>query len=233
MHQYKRPIGGRENILKTFLYFVKNLLANVKRTLKLALFKAKWKTRNRHNHTRAENIFPLNIVSVGKETYGPLHVRSYKASGEKLTIGNYCSIAENVCFILSGEHDYTRFSTFPFSAYFGEKEVDAFSKGPITLEDDVWIGYGAIILSGVHIGKGAVIAAGSVISKDVPPYAIVGGYNKLIRYRFSAEVIEKIQNVSLENLDALKIRNSPCCKQKVTEENVEELIKQIEACRNF
>lgn len=57
------------------------------------------------------------------------------------------------------------------------------------LEDDVWIGYGAMILSGVRIGKGAVIAAGSVISKDVPPYAVVGGYNQLIRYRFPAEII--------------------------------------------
>ena len=216
--------------LLTLLYFIKNLLANVKRTLKLAFFKAKWKAHNRHNHTRAENLFPLEQVSIGKETYGSLTVHAYNAQHEKLTIGNYCSIAENVHFILSGEHDYKRFSTFPFVAYYGEKEVDAFSKGEIVLEDDVWIGYGAMILSGVRIGKGAVIAAGSVISKDVPPYAVVGGYNQLIRYRFPAEIIEKLSSVSLEKVDPLKIRNSACSKQHVTEENLEDVIAQINSC---
>lgn len=214
----------------TFLYFIKNLLANVKRTFHLAFFKAKWKAHNRHNYTCAENVFPLEKVSVGKETYGALTVHAYKAQNEKLTIGNYCSIAENVHFILSGEHDYKRFSTFPFVAYYGEKEVDAFSKGEIILEDDVWIGYGTIILSGVRIGKGAVIAAGSVISKDVPPYAVVGGYNQLIRYRFPAEIIEKLSSVSLEKVDPLKIRNSACSKQHVTEENLEDVIAQINSC---
>lgn len=98
------------------------------------------------------------------------------------------------------------------------------------LEDDVWIGYGAMILSGVRIGKGAVIAAGSVISKDVPPYAIVCGYNKFIRYRFSAEIIEKLTNVSLDKIDPLKIRNSDCCKQQITEDNLEDIIAQINSC---
>lgn len=70
---------------------------------------------------------------------------------------------------------------------------EATSKGDIVVKDDVWIGYGSIILSGVHIGQGAVIAAGSVVSHDVPPYAIVGGVPaRLIKYRFSEEMTKKL-----------------------------------------
>jgi len=68
---------------------------------------------------------------------------------------------------------------------------EAFSKGDITVDDDVWIGYGVTILSGVHIGQGAVVAAGAVVTHDVPPYAIVGGVPaKMIKYRFTPPVID-------------------------------------------
>lgn len=83
-------------------------------------------------------------------------------------------------------------STYPFKRKLFHGGEEAVSKGDIIVGDDVWVGYGATILSGVHIGQGAVIAAGAVVNKDVPPYAIVGGIPaKVIKYRFSESVCKK------------------------------------------
>ena len=214
--------------MKTVAYFIKNLLANVKRTVKIAWFKAKWKKANSHNYTTASNIFPIEKVKVGKNTYGPICVYAYGAKGERLTIGSYCSIAADVRFLLSGEHNYKRFSSFPFPAYYEKKERDAFAKGEIVVEDDVWIGFGTTILSGVRIGKGAVIAAGSLISKDVPPYAIVAGNNKIVKYRFSEEIIQKLKDIPLDKINPNYVRNQDCCMQEVTQENIDQIIEALE-----
>ena len=78
---------------------------------------------------------------------------------------------------------------------------EAFSKGDITLGDDVWVGANVTICSGVTIGQGAVIAAGAVVTKDVEPYTIVGGVPaRIIRYRFSQEIIKRLLTVDLERL---------------------------------
>jgi serine acetyltransferase len=85
---------------------------------------------------------------------------------------------------------------------------EAFSKGNIVIDDDVWIGYGVTILSGVHIGQGAVVAAGAVVTKDVPPYAIVGGVPaKIIKYRFSPEIIEELMKIDYSKLEEDDIKN--------------------------
>ena len=82
----------------------------------------------------------------------------------------------------------------------GDPKAEAISKGDITI-DDVWIGFRATILSGVHIGQGAVVAAGAVVTKDVPPYAIIGGVPaKIIKYRFSPEVIEQLLKLDYSKL---------------------------------
>ena len=84
----------------------------------------------------------------------------------------------------------------------GDEEQEAVTKGPIVLEDDVWIGQDSIILSGVTIGRGSVIAAGSVVTKSVEPYSIVGGNPaRLIRYRFDDELRLKMMSVNFEKLD--------------------------------
>lgn len=96
---------------------------------------------------------PLDLFDFGKYNYGNINILTFGNKNEKLKIGNFVSIAQNVTFILSGGHYTDTFTTYPFKAeYFKEKESETLCKGPITVCDDVWIGYGATILSGVTIG---------------------------------------------------------------------------------
>ena len=166
-----------------------------------------WKNENRHNGTWLDIDTDIKRVHVGKATYGPLRVY-YEAPGYELFIGNYCSIAHENAFLLSVDHAINRLTTYPVKKRITEgTAVDAVSKGNIIIEDDVWIGYGVTILSGVHIGQGAVIAAGAVVSQDVPPYAIVGGVPaKVIKYRFSPEVVDYLQTLDYGSLDETKIQ---------------------------
>ena len=153
--------------------------------IKLWLFRKRYRKINRHNETLIMNFCDLSKVVVGKKTYGEIRVTDFSLSNTKLQIGSYCSIAPNVRFLLGGEHPVYSISTYPFKVKsFGEFR-EAGSKGDIVLRDDVWIGDGAIICSGVTIGQGAIVAAGAVVTKDVEPYAIVGGNPaKFIKWRF-------------------------------------------------
>ena len=154
------------------------------------------------------NIFPMECVEVGNGTYGELHILSYFPPIEKLTIGNYVALASNVHFILSGNHQTETLFTYPIRSTLEGKhcQTDSRSKGPIIVEDEVWIGYGATILSGVTIGKGSIIAAGAVVTHDIPPYAIVGGNPaRFIRYRVAEEIIPIIKNVCLNKLSSTQI----------------------------
>ena len=140
-----------------------------------------------------------NRVSIGDYTYG-LSSSSFLLfkKTDEVRIGKYCSFASGVLFIASGEHNHRAVSNFPFCAHYLDcgAEKDTFSKGAILIGSDVWVGARAIILSGVKIGDGAVIAAGAVVAKDVPPYAIVGGVPaKLIKYRFSPDIIEELLQI--------------------------------------
>lgn len=124
-----------------------------------------------------------------------------------MTIGSYCSISSKVTFLLGGNHEGGNISTFPFRAKIINEKSEAISKGPIIIDDDVWIGYGVTILSGVHIGQGAIIAAGAVVTKDVPPYAIAGGVPaKVLKYRFSHELIAKLLKVDYGKLTEAMVR---------------------------
>ena len=138
-------------------------------------------------------------VSVGACTYGVDHatVLLFKRT-DRVHIGKYCSIAEGVKIIASGEHNYRAVANFPFHAHYLNQgnEKDTFSKGMVMIGNDVWVGARVTILSGVTIGDGAVIAAGALVAKDVPPYAIVGGVPAvLIKYRFSPEIIKELLEI--------------------------------------
>lgn len=171
-------------------------------------FKKIWKEKNPNNEITPVNIFdfPIEKVEIGKYSYGPIIVESWGSEEEKLKIGDFVSIAKGTKFLLGGNHEVETFTTFPFKVkFFGEK-MEAKTKGPIIVEDDVWIGTDSIILSGITIGQGAIVGAGSVVTKDVPPYSIVGGnLAKILKYRYSQEIIERMLEIKWNTIDIEKI----------------------------
>lgn len=166
-----------------------------------------WRKKNKHNDTFMENLFNRDMVTVGKGTYGGIFAITC-GQDAKLRIGNYCSIASGVRFMVQGDHALDTISTYPFRVQIGQADVgEALTKGDIVVEDDVWIGESALVLSGVRIGQGAVVAAGAVVTKDVPPYAIVGGVPaKVIKYRFTEEICKKLYEIDYERFDPLTIK---------------------------
>lgn len=181
------------------------------------ILKRKWRSLNKHNKTSVVGIFNLDCVTVGRETYGGINALTFNETS-KLFIGNFCSIAPNVMFIVSADHYVQNISTYPFKVKVLNEKLEGVSKGDIIVDDDVWIGYGATILSGVHIGQGAVIAAGAVVAKDVPPYAIVGGVPaKVIRYRFDEKMIEKLIKIDYSQLT-----------EEIVRERIDELYQSVD-----
>lgn len=169
--------------------------------LKLLWFRKKWRKQNRHNLTTAKNCFNARWVTVGNGTYGELDVRHFGNPDERVVIGNYCSIGPECVFMTGGEHRYDGVSTYPFRVKLGLCDNESVTRGPIVLEDDVWVGFRSTIMSGVTIGRGAVVAAGAVVTKDVPPYAIVGGVPaKVIKYRFPETVIAEAKKLDFNKL---------------------------------
>ena len=138
----------------------------------------------------------------------------YPINRDQLIIGKFCSIACGAKFLFtSANHSLSSLSTYPFPIFFEEwglakKNVtDAWEqKGDIVIGNDVWIGYEAVILSGVTIGDGAIIGARSVVTKDVAPYTIVGGIPaRPIRKRFSEDTILTLLNMRWWNWSKEKI----------------------------
>lgn len=153
--------------------------------------------RNPHNQTdiHLAELAKRHGFDIGAYSYGRPKVR-FPESGSKLTIGRFCSIADKVEILLGGNHRTDWATTYPFSAlralWPGAPETEEYheSRGNVTIGHDVWLGSGATILSGITIGHGAVVAAQALVTRDVPPYAIVGGNPaKIIRYRFDEDTI--------------------------------------------
>lgn len=199
-----------------------------KRKKKKPLLSA-WKEKNQHNGTIVTPNTNIDHVIVGKHSYGIIDVEFYGTGSEMLRIGNYCSIGPNVHFILASEHPYCGLSTYPFKVKFGLQPAEAKSKGDIVLDDDVWIGLGAIINSGVHIGKGAIVASGSVVVKDVEPYSIVGGNPaKFIKYRFEKEIREKLLKIDFSKIDEQKIIDHiDDVYENLTVDNIDSILEKI------
>lgn len=187
-------------------------LRTIIRQLEKNKFDKEWRKRNAHNDTMiGDRTFPINNVSVGKATYGMLQVQSlFEQDGERLEIGNYVSIAPGVQFLLGVNHQLNTFTTFPlYSRLVNRSPVDAINKGPLIVEDEVWIGTDAILFSGIRVGKGAIISAGAIVTKDVPPYAIVGGIPaKIIKYRFAQDIIEELMKLHLKDMSTQWIKEN-------------------------
>ena len=134
---------------------------------------------------------------VGRYSYGRISVVIFNTI-DYLFIGNFVSIANGVLFVIGGEHCMQNLTTFPVDILITKsfRYKDGVSKGGITIGDDVWIDTNAIILGGVKVGQGAIIGAGAVVTKDIPPYAVVvGNPARIVKYRFSEDLIRKMLKI--------------------------------------
>lgn len=146
----------------------------------------------------------------------------YPFVGDKLIIGRFCAIAEGTQFIMNGaNHAMSGFSTYPFNI-FGKGWEQGFDvstwqeavKGDTIVGNDVWIGYQAVIMPGVRIGNGAIVASKAVVSRDVPPYAVVAGNPaRVVKMRFDDGLIARLEAIAwwdwpvekiTRNLDAIR-----------------------------
>lgn len=172
----------------------------------------------------ADSIYTRHIMAdaianygfeIGDFTYGQPVIRWW-GEDVQLKIGRYCSIADNVKIYLGGNHRHTWVTTYPFpSSPMNQDWPNAnnrglptlpASKGDVVIGHDVWIGDDAVILSGVTVGHGAVIAARTVVTKDVPPFAIVGGNpGQVIGYRFSDDEIAMLLELQWWDWDPVQV----------------------------
>jgi len=183
-------------------------------------------------------LIPYPSYSIGTHSYGNPKILDW-SDGGKLYIGDYCSIADEVTILLGGNHRPDWVSTYPFnSPQFGDKWPEAseiegqpWSKGDVRIGNDVWIGYGSTILSGTTIGHGAVVAARSVVVKNVPPYAIVGGNPaKVIRMRFDEATVERLLRLEWWNWSEEKIRENI---EVLCSPNINQLLPEHEGGRTM
>ena len=142
----------------------------------------------------------------------------YPINHDKLIIGKFCSIACGAKFLFtSANHTQASLSTYPFPIFWGEEwgidksEVASAwdNRGDIVVGNDVWIGYEAVVMAGVTIGDGAIVASRAVVTRDVPPYAIVGGVPaKVIKYRFDPVTVESLLAIKWWEWPAETIRRA-------------------------
>ena len=154
---------------------------NVIRNVLIFRVMYRWVICGRHVNCQFSTRFwsPHKRIRLGHHV-GILHDCLFQAD---TTIGNYVMIASYAAFLNSDEHQYDVVGRTMWESGKGHQFE-------IVVEDDVWIGHGAIILAPVRIGRGAIVAAGSVVTKDIPPYAIVAGVPaKILKMRFSHEQI--------------------------------------------
>ncbi len=198
--------------------------------LKIPFIKIKYRRANKHNGTKLKKFtrsFTLNKVNVGRYSYGHINIMTYGNNNEQLKIGSFCSIANEVYFITGGNHAYQCFTSFPFRSMIMKNHCDDLTNGPIIVEDDVWIGHGVTILSGVKIGKGSIVASCAVVTSDVEPYTIVGGIPaKKIKDRFPESVKKLLNQIDYNNLKMEQIEKyRKILFQDISEENLEEFKK--------
>jgi len=133
--------------------------------------------------------------------------------GDRLVIGRYCAIARGVKFIMNGaNHMLSGFSTYPFNIFHNDwarvtplPEQLPF-KGDTVIGNDVWLGYESLVLPGVNIGHGAIVAARSVVSGDVPPYAVVGGNPaRLVKMRYDDVTVARLLCIAWWDWDAARV----------------------------
>ncbi len=166
------------------------LLAKVKKVLRrlriwlLLTFKYKFKSVGCDFYMGYGTTIRRNVVSVGDHCYigNKCHIASH------VDMGNYVMVASHVSMI-GGDH---RFDVIGTPSIHAGRNINK----PIVIEDDAWIGHGAIIMHGIRIGEGAIVAAGALVTKDVLPYSIVGSKPaEIIGQRFEGENLKKHKQI--------------------------------------
>jgi acetyltransferase-like isoleucine patch superfamily enzyme len=178
------------------------------------------------------------VFLTGRHSYGIEHItiRSW-GEGAHLFIGGFCSIADNLTIFLGGNHRSDWATTFPFGYISNEKfpagQINGHgqpaTKGHVIIENDVWVGSGCTIMSGLRIGTGSILAAKSVVVKDVEPYAIVGGNPaKLIKRRFAENIIQQLLEIRWwDRSDEDINRIVPLLQMPLTEEILTEILAKL------
>lgn len=186
----------------------------------------RFRKENKHNNILLSSFYPIKNISVGNCSYGKLNIKAYNKRG-KIKIGNYCSIADKVEFLIGGEHNYNRISTFPFQSRVYKQSTSNCPNYDIVIEDDVWIGYDCLIMSNAHIGKGSVVGARSVVTGEIPPYSIYIG-NKVVKQRFSNDIINKLKQIDFSKVNhTANDEYSFFCQKEITGNNIDEIIEKF------
>jgi virginiamycin A acetyltransferase len=169
-----------------------------------------------------KNIITNPLIEVGDYTYyddfEDVHnfernvLYHFPFVGDRLRIGRFCQIASGVKFVMNGgNHRTDLFTTYPFPV-FGQGWERAFdpatfpSKGDLIIENDVWLGHDALLMPGVRVGNGAIVATRAVVTRDVPPYAIVAGNPAtVVRMRYDEATVARLLAVAWWHWDAAKL----------------------------
>lgn len=147
------------------------------------------------------------MLTLGKHSYGNPIIIGREA---KCVVGKYCSIADQVVIFVGAEHNHGRCTTYPFNPLW-DSCIDGHptTKGGVNIGNDVWIGFGATILSGVTIGDGAVIGAKSVVASDVMSYSVVAGNTARHRkFRFGIMDVSKLHQIKWWEWDDNHIKDA-------------------------
>ena len=194
-----------------------------------------------------KNIVLAENISIGDYTYyddskDPMGweknnvLFNYPFFGERLVIGNYCSLTEGSVFIMgAANHRLSSITTYPFNVMGGawrERSTPHIEelphKGDTIIGCDVWIGHNAVIMPGVNIGNGSIVAAYSVVTRSFPPYSVIGGNPaRLIKKRFSDEMIDLLQQLKWWNKSPEEVTELLPLLTSPDLESVKEEIKRI------
>lgn len=204
--------------------------------------------KNDKNTCLLKNIIKKQNITAGKHSYyhdfdNPLDFENrnvlyhYPVNNDKLTIGNFCSIASGAKFLFNGgNHKAASFVNYPFPIFpdqwdCGIKVTEAWdNKGDITIGSDVWIGFEALIMAGVTVGDGAIIGSRSIVTKNVKPYEIVAGAPaKVIRKRFDEKTIELLLRLKWWNMEDSAIKIILPLLRNCDKEALKELVSRINA----
>lgn len=144
----------------------------------------------------------MPLLHLGDHSYvGSYQIKfwSPERANDVVKVGKFCSLADNITFVIDGNHSFHTFSTYPFKERFGwDCRANNWGKTVPRIGNDVWIGSGVTIYSGVTIGDGAVVGGQSVVTKNVPNYAVVAGNPAQVKkYRFDEDIINRLNQLKV------------------------------------